>query len=193
MHKPFFLCCALALTLLPAAQAERADRFKPMQIEADSLQRDEARQRTVISGRVTATKGTMVMRGERMEVTDSPDGRQNAVLTGAAGQLVFFRQKREGLDEFIEGQAERADYDSGRDVITLTGRALLRTLRGNQSANQVEGQVIVFDNTSETYTVDGQSGSNPSRVRATLVPRSSPPTAAPPTAPALRSSPRLSP
>ncbi|MFM8589555.1 MAG: LptA/OstA family protein, partial [Limnohabitans sp.] len=90
MHKPLFLCCALALTLLPAARAERADRFKPMQIEADSLQRDEARQRTVISGRVTATKGTMVMRGERMEVTDSPDGRQNAVLTGAAGQLVFF-------------------------------------------------------------------------------------------------------
>jgi lipopolysaccharide export system protein LptA len=193
MYKPLFLCCALVLTLLPAARAERADRLKPMQIEADSLQRDEVRQRTVISGRVTATKGTMVMRGERMEVTDTPDGRQNAVLTAAAGQLVFFRQKREGLDEFIEGQAERADYDSGRDVLTLTGRALLRTLRGNQSANQVEGQVIVFDNTSETYTVDGQSGNNPSRVRATIVPRSSPPTAAPPAAPALRSSPRLSP
>jgi lipopolysaccharide export system protein LptA len=193
MFKLFFLCFALALTLIPAAQAERADRLKPLHIEADSLQRDEARLRTLINGRVTATKGTMVMRGERMEVTDTPDGRQRAVLTAAPGQLVFFRQKREGLDEFIEGQAERADYDGARDQLTLTGRAQLRTLSGNQSTNQVEGQVIVFDNTSETYTVDGQGGSQPSRVRATIAPRTSAATVEPPATPALRSSPRLSP
>jgi len=192
-HSAVLCCIALALTGLTTARAERADRLQPMQIEANSLQHDETRQLTLIQGRITATKGSIVMRGERMEVRQTPDGRQNAQLTAAAGERVFFRQKREGLDEFIEGEAERADYDGSRDVITLNGRAELRTLRGAQTVNRVEGQVIVFNNTTETYTVDGRSDGGSSRVRATITPRGAAPQPAPAPAPALRSSPRLSP
>lgn len=193
MNHPALLCCiALALTAALPAQAEKADRLQPMQIEADSLQHDEARQLTLIQGRITATKGSIVMRGERMEVRQSAEGRQNAQLTANAGDRVFFRQKREGLDEFIEGEAERADYDGARDIVTLTGRAELRILRGAQAINRVEGQVIVFNNTTETYTVDGRSEGGSSRVRATISPRTaSQPAPAP--APGLRSNPRLSP
>lgn len=195
MFKPV-LVCSLLLTLAAVmpAQAERADRERPLQIEADQLQHDETRQITVIQGRVTATKGTLVLRGERMEVRQDPQGRQSAVLSAAAGQQVFFRQKREGLDEFVEGQAERADYDSAREVLTLTGRALLRTVRADASVvNQVEGQVIVFNSSTETYTVDGRADgrSGPSRVRATISPRAAP--AAAPASVPLRSSPRMQP
>ena len=195
MFKPAPLCfLLLALAAFSPAQAERADRERPLQIEANSLQHDESRQITVIEGRVTATKGTIVMRGERMEVRQDRQGRQNAVLTAAAGQQVFFRQKREGLPEFIEGQADRAEYDGARDVLTLTGSAVLRTLRADASVvNQVEGQVIVFNSSTETYTVDGRAGGEGSRVRATISPRAAPPEPAAQASVPLRSSPRMQP
>ena len=198
MNHPTLLCCiTLALCALLPARAERADRLQAMQIEADSLQHDEARQITLIQGRVTATKGSIVMRGERMEVRQDTEGRQNALLTSKAGERVFFRQKREGLDEFIEGEAERADYNGAKDIITLSGRAELRVLRGTQAINRVEGQVIVFNNSTETYTVDGRNDAGSARVRATISPRgaASQPAPAPTIAPApgLRSSSRLTP
>lgn len=195
MFKPAPLCfLLLALAAFSPVQAERADRERPLQIEANSLQHDESRQITVIEGNVNATKGTIVMRGERMEVRQDRQGRQNAVLTAAAGQQVFFRQKREGLAEFIEGQADRAEYDSARDVLTLNGNAMLRTLRADASVvNQVEGQVIVFNSSTETYTVDGRPGGAGSRVRATISPRAAPPEPAAPASLPLRSSPRVQP
>lgn len=194
MFKPVLTCCLLLA--LTAVQAERADRERPLQIEADSLRHDEARQLTLIQGRITATKGSIIMRGERMEVRQDGEGRQTALITAASGEQVFFRQKREGLDEFIEGQAERAEFDSARDILTLTGRAVLRTVRADtRVVNQVEGQVIVFNNSSETYTVDGRNDAGSSRVRAIISPRTSapPPAEAPAGTPALRSSPRLQP
>ena len=196
-HSTLLCCITLALCALLPARAERADRLQAMQIEADSLQHDEARQITLIQGRVTATKGSIVMRGERMEVRQDSEGRQNALLTAAAGERVFFRQKREGLDEFIEGEAERADYNGAKDIITLSGRAELRVLRGTQAINRVEGQVIVFNNSTETYTVDGRNDAGSARVRATISPHgaASQPAPAPTIAPApgLRSSSRLTP
>lgn len=197
MFKSVPACCfLLALVAALPVQAERADRERPLQIEADSLRHDEARQVTLIQGRITATKGSIVMRGERMEVRQDREGRQSALLTAAAGEQVFFRQKREGLNEFIEGQAERAEFDSARDVLTLTGRAVMRTVRADASVvNQVEGQVIIFNNSSETYTVDGRSEGGSSRVRAIISPRNAAaaPVTEPASTPALRSSPRLQP
>ena len=49
------------------AYAEKADRDKPMNIEADKLVHDDSRQRTVFSGKVVATKGTIVFRGDQVE------------------------------------------------------------------------------------------------------------------------------
>jgi lipopolysaccharide export system protein LptA len=109
---------------------------------------------------------------------------------------VFFRQKREGVNEFTEGEAEQVTYDNQADVVTLNQRAEVRILRGNQVADQLNGHTIVFNNTSEVMTVDGQPTSGAGqRVRAILTPRNTPPapTSNTPTAPALRTSPGLSP
>ena len=195
----------LALTLSLVAclwtpwsvQAEKADRQAPMNIEADSMRHQEADQITQFLGNVVATKGSLVLRAARVTVKQFPDGRQLAELTPVTGERVFFRQKREGLDEFVEGQAEWAQYDSQADVLTLQRKAELRTLRGTQLADRVQGNTIVFNNTAETYTVDGQARNSASapnqRVKATLKPREPSPTTnntgATSPAPKLRTSP----
>jgi lipopolysaccharide export system protein LptA len=145
------------------------------------MRHQETDQVTQFHGKVVATKGTLVLRAAHVTVRQFPDGRQLAELTPTPGERVFFRQKREGLDEFVEGEAEWAQYDSQADVLTLKQRAELRTLRGTQMADRVQGNIIVFNNTTETYTVDGQPRSGNSspgqRVKATLKPREQSPAA----------------
>jgi lipopolysaccharide export system protein LptA len=175
-----------ALTLLalaaflaaPLAVAEKADSKQPMNIEADALKHDESAQMTTFTGRVQVTKGTLVLRAEKLEVQQDKEGKQVANLWAAKGERAFFRQKREGLDEFTEGEAETVIYDSQADKITLTGRAELRIFRGQQLSDRLQGHLIVFDNTTEVFTVDGKTstGSNSSgnqRIKATLTPRDS--------------------
>lgn len=192
----FSLCAVLgAFIWTPTVWAEKADRDKPMHIEADRMQHDEANKLTQFFGNVQANKGTMVMRAARMDVQQDAQGKQKATLWAAPGERIFFRQKREGLEEFTEGEAETAEYDGQTDVITLLSRAEMRLLRGSQLADQLQGQKIVFNNTTEVMTVDGKTPGSTTdtrnqRVRAVLVPRANVPAQANST-PALRTSPNL--
>ena len=195
-HRLAFGCLlALCASLLALpSQAEKADRDQPMQIEADSMRHDEARQLTQFTGKVQAIKGTLVLRAARMEVQQDAKGRQVARLWAAPSERVFFRQKREGVNEFTEGEAEQVTYDNQADIITLSQRAEVRILRGNQVADQLNGHTIVFNNTSEVMTVDGQAANGlGQRVRAILTPRNTTPAPASnsPAVPALRTSPGL--
>jgi len=163
---------ALSLVCALSAQAEKADRNKPLNAEADALRYDEARQTSVFSGHVVITKGTILIRGAQVEVRQDPQGNQFGVVTGQPG---FFRQKREGLDEHIEGQAARIEYDSKTETVRFTGDAVLRRYRGTQLNDETVGSVIVYNGGNDTFSVDGgpggRSASNPSgRVRAVLTP-----------------------
>jgi lipopolysaccharide export system protein LptA len=194
---------ALGMSLLGMpAWAEKADRDKPLLIEADAMRHDENKLLTHFTGQVVALKGTMVLRGARMEVQQDKNGQQIAQIWAAPNERVFFRQKREGVDEFTEGEGEMVIYDSQADVVTLVQRAELRILRGTVLADQITGQRIVFNNTTEVMTVDrpapGTKSTDPrdQRVRAVLTPRkasaaTTPATQATPssTLPALRVSP----
>lgn len=189
-----FLLPLLALLMWQGgpARAERADRLKPMQVEADRMQHDDPKQLTVLIGHVQAVKGTLVMRAAHMEVQQDAQGQQVASFRANEGERVFFRQKREGVNEFIEGESEQAVYDSRLDVMTLTGRAEIRILRQGQAADQVFGHRIVYNNSTEVLNVDErQQGAGRARARAVLAPRAEAATPAANPAPALQVSPQL--
>jgi lipopolysaccharide export system protein LptA len=159
--------------------AETADRLKPMHAEADALRYDDARQLSVFTGNVVITKGTIVIRGDRVEVRQDSQGHQFGVVTGTAGTPAFFRQKREGIDEHIEGVAERIEYNGQTDVVRFERNAVMRRYRGTVLADETTGSLIVYNNASETFSVDGgqasRSPANPSgRVRAMLSPTPKP-------------------
>ena len=165
-----------ALTVF-SASAEKADRDKPMNIEADALKHDDQQQLTIFTGKVLMTKGSLSLKAARLEVKQDGQGHQMAKLSAEPSERIFFRQKREGLDEFIEGESETALYNSQADTITLIGRAELRMLRGTQVADRIQGQQIVINNTTEVFTVDGKAttaagaSGGGQRVKATLTPR----------------------
>jgi lipopolysaccharide export system protein LptA len=175
--KHFFLLVCLSILALSPALAEKADSKKPLNVEADNLKRDELRQLSVFTGKVLATKGTIVMRGERLEVRQDPDGFQYGVIKPSPGQRGFFRQKREGVEEWIEGEGELIEYDGKADRLTLLGRAEFRRYRGTVLSDQMTGQRIIYENLTDQFTVDGLVGgvkpaNSSGRIRAVLTPKS---------------------
>ncbi len=177
----FQISILLACVLLSGtAKAEKADRNKPMNIEADALRYDDVKQISVFTGRVVVTKGTMTIRGAQLDVRQDPEGNQFGVMKAEPGKLAFFRQKRDTRpgagDEFMEGEGEVIDYDGKADVVRFLQRAQLRRYLGNTLNDEMSGVVIVYDNSTSVLTVDGgptkpgAEGAAP-RVRAMLTPR----------------------
>ncbi len=157
------------------ALAEKADRNKPIVLEADKRGTvDAQKQTTVFTGNVVITQGTLQIRAERVEVQEGQDGYRNAVAFGSAQQPAFFKQKRDGVEETVEGTAERIDFDEKADTLRLTGNPVVRRMRGAQMADEITGTLITWDNRTEFFTVDGgaKTPANPTgRVRMLLSPR----------------------
>jgi len=173
---PALLCGgALALASLPTV-AEKADRYKELTVEADqSSSGDLLNQVFIFNGNVVVTKGTMIIRAQRIEVRESPDGYRSAVAIGSPSQHATFRQKRDAPDEWIEGDAERLEYDGRSDVIRFVNNASVRRLRGTNAADELTGNLVTYDSTTEVFNVSGgapTTAANPGgRVRAVLMPK----------------------
>ena len=172
---------AVALSILLAAgvstsRAEKADRFKPLNVEADLPGKiDLLKQHVVFNGNVVVTKGTMTIRAARIEVRELPDGYHTAVAFGSPTQHATFRQKRDVPDEYIAGDAERLEYDGKSDVIRFVNNASVRRLRGSEVSDEISGNLVTYDSTTEVFSVTGgatPTATNPSgRVRAVMTPK----------------------
>ncbi len=84
---------AFLLIFMPCpAFPEKADGDKPTQIEANRMSSDETRRLTIFEGSVLLTKGTMIVRADRIVIRQDAEGYQYATATGAP---VRFRQRQD--------------------------------------------------------------------------------------------------
>jgi lipopolysaccharide export system protein LptA len=164
---------AFALSLAGPAGAERADRDKPINIEADRVTVDDAKQVAVFEGNVRLSQGTLTIRADKVVVREDKDGFQHAT---AYGQPAHLRQKREGADEWIEGWGGRMEYNGRSEQIELFNQA--RIVRGQ---DEVRGNYISYNSVTEFFQAEGARESGPpGRVKAVIQPR---PKGQPPAAP----------
>jgi len=168
-------CCLLA-ALAASAAAEKADRDKPVNLEADRVTIDDSKKIAVFEGNVVLTQGTLQIRGDRMEVRQDKEGFRQGITWGSPAH---FRQKREGFDEYIEGWAERIEYDGRAESVQMFNRAQLK--RGQ---DEVRGNYISYDSRSEFFQVTGAgspAAESGGRVRAVIQRKSKdpPPAGAP--------------
>jgi lipopolysaccharide export system protein LptA len=140
------LALGLALAAAMPANAERADRDKPVNLEADRVTVDDANKVHIYEGNVQLVQGTLVIRTDKLVVNQDEEGFQKGTAYGGAGGLARFRQKREGLDEYVEGEAERIEHDDKTDKTQLFNRAYVKS-----GQDEVRGQYIVYDGLTEHY------------------------------------------
>lgn len=169
-HMRNSLLAALLLLCGPAAQAEDADRNKPIHIEADRLSVDDANQVSNFDGHVQMTQGTLLVHADHIVITQDKDGYKHCTATG---HVASFRQKREGLNEFVEGYGEKIVYDTRADVVDFYDQA-----RVKRDQDDVRGQHITYNTRTEIFQVNGKPNASPDepsqgRVHAVLQPKNS--------------------
>ena len=164
------LALSLAGLALPA-QAERADREKPVNLEAARITVDDAKKVHVFEGSVSLAQGTLLLLADRIVVSQDADGFQKGIAYGAPAR---FRQKREGRDDYVEGEADRIEYDARSERAEFFGKARVKS-----AGDEVKGAYIGYDAVTERYlatatgsAADGKpvKGSD-GRVRAVIQPK----------------------
>lgn len=182
--KKILLSIALCALAAGAAFAEKADSNKPTIIEADSGFDDDVKQIRTLTGNVILTRGTLLMKSGKAVVREDPEGYQFVVFTAAPGGVATFRQKRDGGDLWVEGQAERIEYDNKTEVVKLLSKAKLARLEGSRVTDEVEGAFISYDSRKEFFAVEnsatGESKPGAGRVRMVIQPSNKPSTPATP-------------
>lgn len=150
------------------ALAESADREKPIDLEADSVKVDDAKQISTYSGNVILRQGTLIIRADKLIVREDSAGFQHSTSTG---NPTTFKQKREGKNEYMEGSAQRIEYDGRMDKVQLYTKAWVK--RGEDI---VHGEYISYDANAEyaeviggTKTADGKTTGG--RVHAVIQPK----------------------
>lgn len=173
-HKQHHLLISYALLSLALlgyssfALAEAADRDKPIDLEADSVKVDDAKQISTYSGNVVLTQGTLIIRADKLIVREDSAGFQHST---SLGNPTTFKQKREGKNEYMEGSAQRIEYDGRMDKVQLYTKAWVK--RGEDI---VHGDYISYDANAEyaeviggTKSVNGVTSSG--RVHAIIQPK----------------------
>jgi lipopolysaccharide export system protein LptA len=167
---PVWMACGLLLVLLASssAHADRADRDKPVTLEADRVTVDEAKKLHIFEGNVALGQGTLSIRSSRLVVTQDADGFQKGVATGGPAR---FKQRREGRDDYVEGEADRIEHDNRSERTEFFGNARIKS-----GLDEVRGNYIAYDARTEQYSAGGgTSGSAKAegggRVRAVIQPR----------------------
>ena len=166
MRTPIFLFAAAALATGPAF-AERADREKEIVLVADHWTGDDANKVTTLTGNVVVTQGTMRMTADKLTVKE--DAQKNKVYI-ASGAPVTFRQKRDKVDEYVDGVAQRAEFDEKTDMLRLFTRAKVKS-----GSNEIAGDFISYDMAREVAEASGAAPGatvpKDSRVKVIIVPQ----------------------
>lgn len=181
-----FVCCVLACG---AARAEKADSLKDLDIKANSGLANTGRNAATIEGDVVLTRGTLIVKAEKAVTREDPEGYTYATFWAAPGKLATFRQKRDGGDLWVEGEAERIEYDGKLEIVKFFSKARVAQLEGAKVTQQAVGPYISYDSRTEEVavlnSVTGESKKGGGRVEFTFKSnRKGPPAAPAPSQPA---------
>lgn len=157
---------ALSFACVAPAGAEKTDKDRPVQIEADGVRFDDLKKVAIYEGNVMLSQGTFLLLADRIEVWQDDKGFSGG---NAIGKPVRFRQKLEGKNEFAEGYADRIEHNAVNEVMRLVGNARLK-----QSDDDLRGNLIIYNTRTEVYEASGAGGGS-GRVRAIIQPRASNP------------------
>ena len=160
----------LVLMFSLPARAEKADKDKPTELEANRMSADDVRRLSIFEGKVVLTKGTMRVLADRIVVRQDEEGYQYAT---AEGKPVRFRQRqdprppeKEGI--WMDGEALRIEIDEKANTVKL-----FESARVNRGGDQVAGNYILVDQNSEYFSVSaGKDGEQ--RVKMTIQPKAAP-------------------
>lgn len=157
----------IALLITQTAVAEQADRKLPVSVDADNVQMDDINKTALYQGNVVLQQGTLMVQANSLSMKQDAQGFSTAT---ALGTPVYFRQKQDNSDEYVEGWADRLDLDNKKNTVLLTGHALLKN-----GANQLHANVMLYNSATQQFSAQRDESTRgsprPDRVRTIMIPK----------------------
>ena len=147
------VCCAFLClgSIASPVWAEKADRDKPINFQGDTGGGNAETKNGQLTGNVVVTQGTLSIHADRITFHQNPD---NSLSATAYGNPVTFREKRDGVDEYYEGFAQRIVYDGQKRFVELFDNALLK-----KGSDQIRSNYISYDAATESFKAEGRADS----------------------------------
>jgi lipopolysaccharide export system protein LptA len=158
---PAFL---LLLAFAGNSHAERADRDKPIKMEADHVTVDDPNQTSIFEGNVRMQQGTLLIEASKILIKQDKNGYNQITATG---NLCHFKQKQDNSNDYAEGFGERIEYDSFAETANIFGQA-----RVKREGDDVQGEHIIYSTKTGVFQVFGsgpQMTEKPGQGRVTIV------------------------
>ena len=155
------------LLLLPGfVFALSTDKDQPIQLEADSVDIDEASGVSIYQGNVIVTQGSLKLWADKMWIYRK-NGVTEKIVT--KGNPTHFRQLLDDSEEETKGQAKQAEFYVQKDEIHLINEAMLE-----QKQDKFRSDRIIYLR-SKSLVKAGASAQGKQRVHVTIEPEQSTP------------------
>lgn len=174
MKRNYWVATVLSSYMLAmSAHALEADKSQPTTIDANRMTYNEKSNVNVFTGNVLLTRGTLVIRGDKLTLTEARDGTQSAKVEGSPAR---FKQQRDSKIPnevlLIDGTGKSIEFDGNKSIVTLTGDASIQKSTNGQLTESISGNKITYEQNTEFLNVDGGSNKNgQSRVQAVIKPK----------------------
>lgn len=157
------LILAFTLNLSSLAHALPTDQDEPIYVEADSANIDEAKGITRYTGSVIITQGSMVLKGETVDLLRGNDDTINQIIS--KGAPAYFEQRPQLDQEITYATGSTLDYTVNSQLLLITGDAKV-----TQGGDEFTGAKINYDMAnSKVKAFSSENGSQ--RVQMVLQPK----------------------
>ncbi len=155
------------------ANALESDKNKPTTIDANQMTYNEKSSVNVFTGNVLLTRGSLVIRGDKLTLTEAKDGTQHAKVEGSPARFKQQRDSANPADELlINGTGNVIEFDGTKSVVTLTGQASIQKSTNGQLTESITGSKITYEQNTEFLNVVGNpNSSGKTRVQAVIKPK----------------------
>ena len=137
-----------------------------MRVDADSLKHDDKNLITTFKGNVVMVRNNLTIKGELLQLKQTENGLSNGHIIGSPAKS---KPKRDLDGEWIEGEANRLDYDERDSMFFLSGNASLKRKKNGEIKDEVSGDKLSYSSITDVYKAETTPGKT--RTRMTLMPR----------------------
>lgn len=141
-------CCLIGLLANSPARADRNDSTKPMNFSSNSASMDDLRKTYHYAGSVRMTQGSRLLTSDKVSIKQDAAGFSKSIAYGSAQKLAYVKQRENDGKGWMEGWAERIEYDDRTDKFIFFDQARIKT-----STDDAKGEVIIYDNVTERYQI----------------------------------------
>lgn len=151
------VACAFGFVSI-VAHAEKADSQKQAKIDAEYYVMTDGGKSKKLTGNVELSRGSLLIKAESGIETETEDGGGSVVLIGGASGQVMFRQKRDGgADLWIEGFADRVEYDKKTEVVKFISKAKVRYIDQKKVTQEQLAEFLSYDSLLDVFVATNSS------------------------------------